>query len=125
MTRSAHRRAGIQDLLFCVLHTDMTLWSEMTRSSSSLTVHSAPTHKLLQFGWLITIQSVSQTRSLLESRPLIIPVRKVPTWLAPWKRKGIEIGREIESFGDVPANWFKERLVGDADIAMLSLRLIE
>jgi hypothetical protein len=55
----------------------------------------------------------------------MIPVRKVPTWLAPWKRKGIEIGREIESFGDVPANWFKERLVGDTLMAVPCSLLIE
>jgi hypothetical protein len=64
---------------------------------------------------LIITLSVSLSIFDSEDRILILPVRKLPVWLAPWKRKGIEIGRQIENFGNAPTNWFKERLVSTPD----------
>jgi hypothetical protein len=38
-------------------------------------------------------------------------VRYLPVWLAPFKRQGIAMGREIERNAAIPYNWFRERMV--------------
>jgi hypothetical protein len=63
--------------------------------------------------WFADYYPICQFIALSSGRVLIVLVRKLPSWLAPWKRKGIEIGRQIEEFGSVPTQWFKERLVSE------------
>jgi hypothetical protein len=38
-------------------------------------------------------------------------VRRVPVWMAPFKRQSIALGRVMARLGELPHDWVKERLV--------------